>query len=1391
YNQILNNTASNNGNCGITLGKYGDADYNIVDGNKLSYNQAGINSASSYSNITGNWLSKNGNYGAIVTAGHVKLAQNTVLNNTDGGILLIGTYNTVDSNSFNNNPLGIVLQSSGSADYNWVINNVLNWNNNGINSGSSYSYIINNTITNCTENGLVNTANHVNITGNRIEYNNGTGILCIGTYNQIRDNILTNNCVGICLQKSTGGDYNSVTGNNANSNDNGINNGSPCTELNNNTVNNNVENGIVNTASNVNIEGNTVLNNGGTGILVVGSYINIFNNVLTGNNLGIYLQNFGNNDYNVLTNNTASYNINGINSGSNGTNFYNNTLNYNNQTGLTITGSNCYVVGNSMCYNKEAGLTITGTNNVVIMNRLEQNLYGASFSNYNAAIFCFNSVIGNTYQLYSPDTSGTLNAIDNWWGSNSAPSRVYGLFNVSPWIVLKLVPSTNKVNVGGVSNITADLTWNSAGEDTDLVYTGVFVPDGILVKFSCDSLGILSDLVLSLVNGTATSSFTGKTVGSSTILASVNDQNVTTSVTVMGVTSLNVNSASGHKGDVLNLVSTLKDGNNQPVNGKTIKFYVDGNLVGTALTDSSGVATLSYTLTQDPGSHPVVAQFLGDGFYTASNGTSNLLVSSTLVITNITVKPVSGYNGDIVNLTATLKDGGGNPVTGKTVVFYVNGSSVGSATTDSNGVATFVYILTQSSGSYTIMALFLQDGTYLASNSTNSLQVNLKPTSIIISPVTGYRGDKLNLTATLKDSNTNPLPGKTINFYINGTQVGTATTNTDGTANYLYTINQTSGNYSFLATFTQDGIYGTSNCTSYLLVNLTPTKITVNSVTGRKGYNVNLTANLTDTHSSLQLAGKQITFYINGTPLGTATTNADGLASYVYNITQNTGTYTITSIYSGDTTYSASNNTNILQVNLIPTSIITGPVTGYRGDKLNLTATLKDSNTNPLPGKTINFYINGTQVGTATTNTDGTANYLYTLILTNGTYPITASFAQDGTYAGSDGTNIIQINLIPTKITLNHVTSYRGNDVNLTASLTDDQGAVIAGKIVRFYIDGSAVGNAQTDVNGVASVVYCVSESSKNCSMMVEFIGDDDYTEAMNTEILEIIPEKTVLSVLPVSSYSGAKTGLKATLQDRAGSVLSGKLISFLVNSHLIGTATTNSEGIATLTYAISGCGSYNLSAMFSEDGEYNSSSDSESWLVKMIPTKLVVKSLNGYNGDKLKLSATLINTINNTAVSGRTVYFYVNGKYVGSGVTNSTGIASYIYLIKEVGGSYSLRTDYKQDNLYANSTFSTTLNVNKIPTKILTNSASGKKNSRVKLTATLTNLHNNTKLGNATVKFYVSGKYVGSATTNKYGVASFYYTAKCNNGTYTLTTKYLTNNTYNGSSNSNKLKIS
>ena len=94
YNNIENNTATYNGLCGICLGRYNSADYNIVNGNTLSYNIAGINSASHYTTISNNSVCNNKNNGIISTANHVTIVGNTILNNPSR-IIVQGSYNTV------------------------------------------------------------------------------------------------------------------------------------------------------------------------------------------------------------------------------------------------------------------------------------------------------------------------------------------------------------------------------------------------------------------------------------------------------------------------------------------------------------------------------------------------------------------------------------------------------------------------------------------------------------------------------------------------------------------------------------------------------------------------------------------------------------------------------------------------------------------------------------------------------------------------------------------------------------------------------------------------------------------------------------------------------------------------------------------------------------------------------------------------------------------------------------------------------------------------------------------------------------------------------------------------------------------------------------------------
>jgi uncharacterized repeat protein (TIGR01451 family) len=138
------------------------------------------------------------------------------------------------------------------------------------------------------------------------------------------------------------------------------------------------------------------------------------------------------------------------------------------------------------------------------------------------------------------------------------------------------------------------------------------------------------------------------------------------------------------------------------------------------MTNASGIAVLSYAITETTGIYTITASFAGDENYTLSFGTGNLTVNT--INTSLTVTNVTGVNGQTVDLTATLKDENGNPLSGKTVTFTVNGTNY-TAVTNSNGIATVNYKLTKA-GVYTVSASFV-DGTVYANSAGNGfLTVN-------------------------------------------------------------------------------------------------------------------------------------------------------------------------------------------------------------------------------------------------------------------------------------------------------------------------------------------------------------------------------------------------------------------------------------------------------------------------------------------------------------------------------------------------------------------------------------------------------------------------------------------------------------------------------------------
>ena len=125
--------------------------------------------------------------------------------------------------------------------------------------------------------------------------------------------------------------------------------------------------------------------------------------------------------------------------------------------------------------------------------------------------------------------------------------------------------------------------------------------------------------------------------------------------------------------------------------------------------------------------------------------TSGVLIVDEKQSTTLSVAAATGTYGGTTNLSATLTNSAGSPISGKTISFTLNGSSVGSAATNASGVASLssISLAGINAGNYPtgVAASFAGDTGYATSNGTNSLQVDkATPTlSVTNSPVT-YTG---------------------------------------------------------------------------------------------------------------------------------------------------------------------------------------------------------------------------------------------------------------------------------------------------------------------------------------------------------------------------------------------------------------------------------------------------------------------------------------------------------------------------------------------------------------------------------------------------------------------------------------------------------------------------
>ncbi len=372
-----------------------------------------------------------------------------------------------------------------------------------------------------------------------------------------------------------------------------------------------------------------------------------------------------------------------------------------------------------------------------------------------------------------------------------------------------------------------------------------------------------------------------------------------------------VNAASGNSTTEVSAASpgtlqaTVTDVDGNPIVGLVVTFLTNERGVpypGTALTDSSGVASVGLFAGSVPGADTVTAWITtsgGDfsasvGFYTEGDQPTTSLISLALESTELEL-------GADTIMTATVTDEEGTPVVNSSVSFSTTLGSVSpaSAATASDGIAISTLSAGQTAG--TGLATASVDGATASTNFSVASESRTTLISLVLESSTLEQGANTLMTATVTYDDGTPITNTTVSFSttLGSVSPATATTDSGGIAISTLSAGQVAGTGIASVSVSDATKSAGFTVTSGTLV----ISLALDSTVLSTSADTQLTATVTY-EDGTPVANYTVTF---STTLGsvspaTAATTSDGVAITTLSAGTTTGTGTATASVSGSTT---------------------------------------------------------------------------------------------------------------------------------------------------------------------------------------------------------------------------------------------------------------------------------------------------------------------------------------------------------------------------------------------------------------------------------------------------------------------------------------------------------
>lgn len=431
-----------------------------------------------------------------------------------------------------------------------------------------------------------------------------------------------------------------------------------------------------------------------------------------------------------------------------------------------------------------------------------------------------------------------------------------------------------------------------------------------------------SSIGAATLDSTGAASFTmsALAVGAHTITASysgdsnfnANTSQPFTQIVNLDVPSVAVNvlpnpSVFGQSVTATAMVSATPPGSGTPTG--TVTFLDGLTSLGTANLASGQASFPISSLTA--GQHSITATYSGDGSFSQNSGVVGIIVNKASTAMSLVSSANPSNFNQAVTFTATVNAAASNVGTPTGTITFSDGSaSLGSATLDSTGTASFT-TSALAVGTHAIAASYAGDSNFNASTSTLSQIVNKLAATVTLSSSASPSvfGQSLTFAITVSPASGSGTPTGTVVLQDGSTTLSTLTL-VSGKASFT-TASLAIGSHSITASYAGDANFNSSSSSPLAqTVNKASTATTLSSSANPSTLNqsVTFTATVGVTAPGAGTPTGSVTFNDGSNALTTVPLNSNGTATFTTS-TLAVNSHSVTAVYSGDSSFNGSTGT--------------------------------------------------------------------------------------------------------------------------------------------------------------------------------------------------------------------------------------------------------------------------------------------------------------------------------------------------------------------------------------------------------------------------------------------------------------------------------------------------